>query len=69
MSGGYLLYLRTGADFRDRYGTASLATLVLFGLWLLLGNAVLLAGYRLMTRRAARRRSGPGPRPRPQERP
>lgn len=56
ISGGYLLYLRLGADFTGRYGTASLATLVLFALWLLLGHAVLLVGYRLLLRLARRRR-------------
>ncbi|WP_299959715.1 YihY/virulence factor BrkB family protein [uncultured Modestobacter sp.] len=54
-TGGYLVYLRFFADFSDRYGTSSLATAVLLGLWLLLGNAVLLVGYRLMLRRAIRR--------------
>ncbi|MGY1841037.1 MULTISPECIES: YihY/virulence factor BrkB family protein [unclassified Modestobacter] len=52
---GYLVYLQFFADFSDRYGTSSLATAVLLGLWLLLGNAVLLVGYRLMLRRAIRR--------------
>ncbi|OMQ14626.1 hypothetical protein A7K94_0215270 [Modestobacter sp. VKM Ac-2676] len=52
---GYLVYLEFFADFSDRYGTSSLATAVLLGLWLLLGNAVLLVGYRLMLRRAIRR--------------
>jgi uncharacterized BrkB/YihY/UPF0761 family membrane protein len=55
-SGGYLLYLRH-TDLTARYG-AVLATAVLLGLWLLLGNAALLAGYRLMSRRARRRVAG-----------
>ena len=55
-SGGYLLYLRY-TDLSARYG-AVLATAVLLGLWLLLGNAALLAGYRLMSRRARRRVAG-----------
>ncbi|MQA32604.1 YihY/virulence factor BrkB family protein [Modestobacter roseus] len=57
---GYLVYLRFFADFSDRYGTSSLATAVLLGLWLLLGNAVLLVGYRLMLRRAIRRHEAGG---------
>jgi uncharacterized BrkB/YihY/UPF0761 family membrane protein len=56
-SGGYLFYLRY-TDLTARYG-AVLATAVLLGLWLLLGNAALLAGYRLMSRRARRRVRGP----------
>ncbi|MGY2082198.1 YihY/virulence factor BrkB family protein [Blastococcus sp. SYSU DS0539] len=56
---GYLVYLEF-ADFTDRYGPTALATAVLLGLWLLLGNAALLAGYRVMSRRARRRqRSAP----------
>ncbi|MGY2128601.1 YihY/virulence factor BrkB family protein [Blastococcus sp. SYSU DS0617] len=51
---GYLVYLEF-ADFTQRYGPTALATAVLLGLWLLLGNAALLAGYRLMSRRAGRR--------------
>ncbi|SFE56910.1 YihY/virulence factor BrkB family protein [Blastococcus tunisiensis] len=53
-TGGYLVYLEF-ADFTERYGPTALATAVLLGLWLLLGNAALLAGYRLMSRRARRR--------------
>lgn len=55
-SAGYLLYLRF-TDLTARYG-AALATAVLLGLWLLLGSAALLAGYRLMSRRARRRVAG-----------
>lgn len=54
-TGGYLVYLEFFADFSERYGTTSLATAVLLGLWLLLANAVLLVGYRVMLRRAPRR--------------
>lgn len=54
-TGGYLVYLTFFADFTQRYGASSLATLVLLGFWLLIGNAVLLVGYRLMLRRALRR--------------
>ncbi|WP_175484195.1 YihY/virulence factor BrkB family protein [Modestobacter sp. DSM 44400] len=60
---GYVLYLQY-ADFTERYGATGLATAVLLGLWLLLGNAALLVGYRLMLKRAARRQPGaPAPRP------
>jgi uncharacterized BrkB/YihY/UPF0761 family membrane protein len=55
-SAGYLVYLRY-TDLTARYG-AVLATAVLLGLWLLLANAALLAGYRLMSRRARRRVHG-----------
>jgi uncharacterized BrkB/YihY/UPF0761 family membrane protein len=54
---GYVVYLRF-ADLTARYGATALATAVLLGLWLLLGNAALLAGYRLMSRRARRRARG-----------
>lgn len=53
-TGGYLAYLEF-ADFTERYGATALATAVLLGLWLLLGNAALVAGYRVMSRRAGRR--------------
>lgn len=54
---GYLLYLEF-ADFTSRYGASALATAVLLGLWLLLGNAALIAGYRVMSRHARRRTPG-----------
>ncbi|MGY2079810.1 YihY/virulence factor BrkB family protein [Modestobacter sp. SYSU DS0657] len=54
---GYLVYLEFFADFSQRYGSSWLATAVLLGLWLLLGNAVLLVGYRVMLRRALRRQN------------
>ncbi len=54
---GYLIYLEF-ADFTQRYGPTVLATAVLLGLWLLLANAALLAGYRVMSRRAGRRAAG-----------
>lgn len=57
---GYLVYLEY-ADFTQRYGPTALATAVLLGLWLLLGNAALLAGYRVMSRRAGSHRD-PGTR-------
>ncbi|MGY1847912.1 MULTISPECIES: YihY/virulence factor BrkB family protein [unclassified Blastococcus] len=60
-TGGYLVYLEY-ADFTARYGATALATAVLLGLWLLLGNAALIAGYRVMARRVhARRPRDPGP--------
>ena len=52
---GYLVYLEY-ADFTARYGATALATAVLLGLWLLLGNASLIAGYRVMARRVHARR-------------
>jgi uncharacterized BrkB/YihY/UPF0761 family membrane protein len=57
---GYLVYLEF-TDLTARYGATALATAVLLGLWLLLGNAALLVGYRLVQRRARGR--GPGPDP------
>lgn len=54
-TGGYLLYLYAFADFQQRYGAGWLATAVLLGLWLLVVNAMLLVGYRIMVRRAQRR--------------
>jgi uncharacterized BrkB/YihY/UPF0761 family membrane protein len=60
---GFSTYLQY-ADSTERYGTTGLATAVLLGLWLLLGNAALLVGYRLVLKRTALRRPGaPGPRP------
>lgn len=58
-TGGYLVYLEF-ADFTARYGPTALATAVLLGLWLLLGNAALIAGYRVMARRVQARRKGGG---------
>ncbi len=57
-TGGYLVYLTWFADFTERYGASSLATLVLLAFWLLIGNAVLLVGYRFMIRRALQRDGG-----------
>jgi uncharacterized BrkB/YihY/UPF0761 family membrane protein len=56
-TGGYVVYLEF-ADFTERYGPTALATAVLLGLWLLLGNAALVIGYRLTLRRARRRAAG-----------
>ncbi|TKJ22394.1 YhjD/YihY/BrkB family envelope integrity protein [Blastococcus sp. CCUG 61487] len=53
-TGGYLVYLEF-ADFTQRYGATALATAVLLGLWLLLANAALIIGYRVMLRRAGHR--------------
>jgi uncharacterized BrkB/YihY/UPF0761 family membrane protein len=63
-TGGYLVYLEF-ADFTSRYGATALATAVLLGLWLLLGNAALLTGYRVMSRRARNRRELHAPATRP----
>ncbi len=57
-TGGYLVHLTWFADFTQRYGASSLATLVLLAFWLLLSNAVLLVGYRFMIRRALHRQGG-----------
>ncbi|WP_409331927.1 YihY/virulence factor BrkB family protein [Trujillonella humicola] len=57
---GYVVYLEF-SDFTERYGSAALATAVLLGLWLLLGNAALLVGYRVAMRRAHRRTRGNAP--------
>jgi YihY family inner membrane protein len=58
VSAGYLVYLEFFADFEERYGTSGLATIVLLGVWLMLANAVLLVGYKLMLRRALARAEG-----------
>ncbi|MCF6508088.1 YihY/virulence factor BrkB family protein [Blastococcus sp. MG754426] len=58
-TGGYLVYLEH-ADFTARYGPTALATAVLLGLWLLLGNAALIAGYRVLARRVHARRRATG---------
>jgi uncharacterized BrkB/YihY/UPF0761 family membrane protein len=55
-TGAYLAYLEF-TDFTSRYGATALATAVLLGLWLLLGNAALIIGYRVMSRRG---QHGPG---------
>jgi uncharacterized BrkB/YihY/UPF0761 family membrane protein len=57
-TGGYLVYLEF-SDLTARYGVPALAGAVLLGLWLLLGNAALITGYRVTCRRSgARRRTG-----------
>lgn len=43
---GYVLYLRLGANFEERYGTSAFAAAVLLGLWLYLTNGALIAGYK-----------------------
>jgi hypothetical protein len=53
-TGAYLVYLEV-SDVASRYGARTLATAVLLGLWLLLGNAALITGYRVMSRRSPRR--------------
>ena len=62
-TGAYLVYLEL-SDVASRYGARTLATAVLLGLWLLLGNAALLTGYRVMSRRARERAELPGTAPR-----
>jgi uncharacterized BrkB/YihY/UPF0761 family membrane protein len=68
---GYLVYLEF-ADFTSRYGPSVLATAVLLGLWLLLGNAALITGYRVMSHRVRRATAAGSPparagRPKPQD--
>lgn len=55
VTAGYIVYLEVFANFTERYGASFLATAVLLGLWLLLSNAVLLVGYRILLRRAVDR--------------
>lgn len=43
---GYVLYLRVGANFEDRYGSSTLAAVILLALWLYLANGALVVGYK-----------------------
>lgn len=43
---GYVIYLRLGANFQDRYGSSAFAAVVLLGLWLYLTNGALITGYK-----------------------
>lgn len=45
---GYVLFLRLGTNFEQRYAASGLAAVVLLGVWLFLANALLLVGYRVM---------------------
>jgi membrane protein len=55
LSAAYVAYLRLGANFEQRYASATIASVVLLGLWLFAANVALIVGYR-----AARRSSAPG---------
>jgi YihY family inner membrane protein len=54
-TGVYLVYLEFFADFEENYGASSLATTVLLGLWLMVVNAMMIVGYRLMLHKALHR--------------
>lgn len=43
---GYVVYLRLGANFEERYGSSAFAAVILLGLWLYLTNGALIAGYK-----------------------
>ena len=60
-TGVYLVYLELFADFEENYGASSLATTVLLGLWLMVVNAMLIVGYRIMLQKALRRDAGRTP--------
>ena len=66
-TGGYLVHLRFFADFESNYGASGLATLVLLALWLMIVNACLIIGYRVMLRRALLRAGRRGDREAAQE--
>ena len=48
LSLAYVLFLRLGANFEQRYASSGLAAVVLLAVWLFLANSVLLGGYRLI---------------------
>jgi uncharacterized BrkB/YihY/UPF0761 family membrane protein len=58
----FVVYLRLGANYNQRYATASLAAAALFALWLYLVHTMLLVGYRHTMTRARRRREEAGQR-------
>jgi YihY family inner membrane protein len=49
---GYVVYLRLGADFEERYGSSAFAAVILLGLWLYLANSALIVGYKTALLRA-----------------
>jgi YihY family inner membrane protein len=49
---GYVVYLRLGANFEERYGSSAFATVILLGLWLYLTNGALIGGYKTALMRA-----------------
>lgn len=46
ISMGYVVYLRVGANFEERYGSSAFAAVILLGLWLYLTNGALISGYK-----------------------
>jgi uncharacterized BrkB/YihY/UPF0761 family membrane protein len=48
------MYLIYGSDFEEHYATSALASVVLFGVWLYLSNALILLAYRATQLRAER---------------
>ena len=51
LSLGYVVFLRLGTNFEQRYASSGLAAVVLLAVWLFLANALLLVGYRLARER------------------
>ncbi len=51
LSMGYVVFLRAGTNFEQRYASSGLAAVVLLAVWLFLANALLLVGYRLARER------------------
>lgn len=43
---GYVVYLRLGANFEQKYGSSAFAAAILLGLWLYLTNGALIIGYK-----------------------
>lgn len=43
---GYVIYLRLGANFEERYGSSAFGAVILLGLWLYLTNGALITGYK-----------------------
>ncbi len=50
LSAGYVAYLRLGANFEQRYASATISAVVLLGLWLFAANTALIVGYRAARR-------------------
>ena len=51
LSLAYVVFLRLGTNFEQRYASSGLAAVVLLAVWLFLANALLLVGYRLVRER------------------
>ena len=50
LSAGYVAYLRLGANFEQRYASATISAVVLLGVWLFAANVALIVGYRAARR-------------------